>query len=491
MNFILHNIFSFKPTSKAKLLLISLTAVGMLALSSCGSNENLEPAETEGATMRHEPVMELPLGFTGDNQRTRAFDFNNRSLTLSNINEIWVGLFDTEDHKIVGFGTKTGTITTPLSVTIENLFMSDINDKAWCAAVANYNGVNARLGEGELKPLIDILRYDVATWEDFCNVAIDVESAELAIRVTGSHVLMSGIFAADGNDVYVEHDSDDTGLLMPSSNIGSYTLYNKTFSAYEFETVISIYSNNPAVASYLSLRPMFAHVKVNVDITAPTLNANGNLQWKLYNVPKYVYLIEHANISDCSGYDNLSWLGVTPSAADLYYDGYADMQNYVAYNTPTPPTDALVDVIAGDVAKSGTTFSFGFWHYENKHWGLPTVTGYIDRDRMLTSTPERIFSALCPSDALDFNNKATYLMISIPTTSGGNAEYIIHEGYSSNFNNSANSAEPRDFSTFRNTDYTYNITVSGTSSSLKPAIAGQENSAITVETSRSVGVGRP
>ena len=463
---------------KLRYLIHIACALSLAALQSC--SEKIVPEGHKGVAGPFS--IEIPLLTDNGQYRTRAYDFNDSALSLSDISEIWVGLFDAVDHRLIGFGT-TNSIATPTKITIENLFFDDGHPEAYAAAVANYSGVTGRLGDGPAVDLIQLLKHDIASWEDFCNIAVDVASAEAAIG-NNAHVLMSGIYQRSTitRDIYVIPDDD--GLLEPSDDIAftifTYLEFDKAFEKFiDFSSNLGI-QNNTTYA--IRLRPLFSHVSVNVTLNAAALNRNGGISWRLCNVPKYVYLIEHHNIVDCSPYDAASWLGVTPAAGDLYgEDGYFTMENFrSAADGVATPEGAPYDVLAGDaVSGSAGSYSFGFWHYENKHWGLPGVNSYAARERVLAGTTD-VFAALCPSATSAFNNSASYFELRVKGTDGKDYDYRVHEGLSANIYNTASAVEYRDFSTFRNTNYTYDITISGLSSALT---RGDAESAISVSVS--------
>ena len=458
---------------KLRYLIHIACALSLTVLLSC--TEKIAPERHKGVAGPFS--IEIPL-LTNDGQSwTRAHDFND--LSVSKISEIWVGLFDAVDHRLIGFGT-TSSIATSTTITIENLFFDDGHPEAYAAAVANYNGVKGRLGDGPAVDLIQLLRHDIASWEDFCNIAVDVASAEAAIG-NNAHVLMSGIYqssATTARDIYVI--SDDDGLLEPSSDDIAFTLftYNKdpnTEKAFEkfidFSTNLGII-NGPTHA--IRLRPLFSHISIAINLEAPTLSKNEGISWRLCNVPKYVYLIEHANIADCSPYNAGSWQRITPAASDLYVDGYFSMNDFrTVADGIGVDEDVPFDVLKGDaVSGENGTYSFGFWHYENMHWGLPGVDNYAAREATYASSD--VFSALCPSATDDFNNKATYFELRVKGTDGKDYDFRVHEGLSSDITNQSGRTEYRDFSTFRNTNYSYSITINSTNSALTRSTSSED-----------------
>ena len=425
---------------------------------------------------------EVALGAAENQTQTRAADFDD--LSIANISEVWVGLFDTEDHHIIGFGSVENRNSTALTqnVSIENLFFDDGHPDAHVAAVVNYAGVEARLGDGEKKPLLDVLKYDVGSLEDFCNVAVDVVSAENAVNAgRGNHVVMSGFFTTSTANFVVTPTLDEDGTLKSfatPANIGKITMLIYTEST-AFEYQIS-FSNNLGYnqnSNYIYLRPMFSHLEVNVNLNAGAIDRNGGVEWKLCNVPRYVYLIEHATIEDCTPYTAETWAAVTPAASDLYDDGYYTMTGFTS--DTTKEADAPYDIIGEPVTGGNGTYSFGFWHYENKHWGLASATNYAQREATFAGTD--IFSSLCPSVDRTFNNNATYMVIRTTGTDGSNYDFRVHEGFATNSTNSSDTASARDFSTFRNVDYAYTITINGVGSALSPMSTRGAGSDIEVE----------
>lgn len=437
----------------------------LLFVSSCSYFKS----DTDGKERYTGPfTIELSAGVSGENDRTRAEDFNN-GLGVSDISEIWVGLFDATDHRFIGYGTTSGSAS--LRVKINNLFFDDGHPDAYAAAVANYRNVYGRLGSGEMKALEELLERDIASWEDFCNIAVDAVSAERAIG-GDKHVLMSGVYykTTAGRNITVQADGKGRLTPIPDDDNVKATMFSYTETA-AFEQTVEFNSNLGFNQNYtILLRPLFSHVTVNVTLTAADLDRNGGISWRLCNVPRYVYLIEHVNVEDCRAYDASSWLGVTPAASDLYGDaGYytMDLGGFrTADDRDIVSTDVPFDVMEKDIVSGNNgRYSFGYWHYENKHWGLPGVDSFSAREATYEENAES-FKALCPSYDEIFNNKATYFELRVKGTDSRNYDFRVHEGLSSNRDNSAGATEYRDFSTFRNTDYTYNVTISGTSSGL-------------------------
>ena len=123
--------------------------------------------------------------------------------------------------------------------------------------------------------------------------------------------------------------------------------------------------------------------------------------------------------------------------------------------------------VSKDVNGKVTAIKFGYWHYETKHWGLPGMKSQNEREKMFGSSG--IYSSLCPSEELNFNNNAAMMVLTADVVSAdgkfaGTADFYIHEGFCCQPNSLAATTEAeaaRDFSTFRNVLYTYKINING------------------------------
>ncbi|MDE5666492.1 MAG: hypothetical protein K2G17_09105 [Duncaniella sp.] len=182
----------------------------------------------------------------------------------------------------------------------------------------------------------------------------------------------------------------------------------------------------------------------NIDVTVNSFS--------VHNAPKYSWLYER---NDADGRKaNFGDMATEESAGTFY----ADIPQYAS------------QYISKDDAGVST---FNFWQAENKHTAIKDITKYQERDIVANG----LFTSLT-GDTWTPNNMASYVRISctvnyrnqvhvngdgeIVTGNAGQdmfrtgyADYVVHLGYIQG-NNKA-----MDFNCYRNTKYTYTVTVNG------------------------------
>lgn len=435
---------------------------GCLALTSLlGScnDDDFNPVTSGGEGPFGPYSLVVPIDMDDAGIKTRA-DFTE----ITPINNIWVGVFDAEDGRLIGSSSINEDVIIPskthenfTDITIKNLMFHDTQPKVYIASVVNYDGVMVYTSSKDteaLEPLKDVLD-ELTSWDEYINLAVDISSAK-DINKGNEVSLMSGLYSVGHGNNTVDY----LGVPSNDKDMTVVTPYAILFSG-DYN-----YGNNGEInlPGQVHLRKLVSHIKVNlaqgdgITIINPTV--------KYYNIPKSVFLQERTTLEDARPFTT-DWKEVTPASSDIY-GGYSSYENgeeneYLFFKeNEGNPTYNEID----------RTWNFGFWHYENKHWGLDHIMTYEDREVM--SSPG-VFKSLVPEGS-DINNGASYFIISAHVIDSknnieGDVNYLIHEGYCCKPNSdkfAENETGPqyeaiasRDFSTFRNTDYTYNIKILG------------------------------
>lgn len=427
----------------------------------------------------------VPLGASVNEVKSRStFD-----LSDIQINNAWVGIFDATDGHLVGGSSRefvnpsapsTGhtdaSIGDDYNMTFDNLYFNDMNRYAYIVGVVNYDKIkvhneDSRLdgfadadGQISLKLALDSIR----NLNDYLHLSVNTASAEAAVAEANAP-LMSGVLSTGdankqrhGNFTFSVSEKNEIEVQSNQyADAAKITLFD-----YDTKKV------NPLPnGSFVHLRSLVNHIKVNVTVANGVTIENPTVE--VYNIPKAVFVQERATVTDIPKDLKTAeaWAKISPAASD-YVWGYTDSP-YVL----TPGGSRVIDAEnAGffqdetDVmSQTNNAITFGYWHFENKHWGNSGCSTYVDREKRFGTS--NVYTSLCPDVDRNFNNGATYMVLKGKVTQAdgltANAQFIIHEGYCSQPNGNAATTEgdaARDFSTFRNTEYTYNVEINGINS---------------------------
>lgn len=422
-------------------LFLSLTFVA------CADNLGMQSEESvdgEGGGM----TLQVPMSFSMLVARTRALDFQTNSEQV-HVQNVWVGIYSTngvrvgsskmilnEDYTVQHNST---VFNVPVN---EGIFYNTANAKVYIVGVANYGGIKDKDG-------IDLIaQLDAAhTWEEFINVSVDAASAEAS-----DYPLMSGMFSTSHKNNTV--DSEGTPSYLNGTDYVTVTLKNEKKTV-TIETEGAIH-----------LRRLYSQIIVNVNAGEGV--ELSNLSWQVCNMPTAVYLQERATEKADDIEDEEDWQKLTPNVADKVEVGYVNSDEFFAA-TKFDHTNKVYDTHGEKlVVETDKGYTFNFWHYENKHWGLTGCNEYNDREKTKEVNGEVIYTALCPGETT-FNNKASYFIIKADVTDAkkgikGKVQYLIHEGYVNDEAGDRSENNAKDFSCFRNTTYTYNININGLNS---------------------------
>lgn len=318
---------------------------------------------------------------------------------------------------------------------------------------------------GAKSKLSDLLA-QADTWDKFQSIVIEREPFQNAAVLgvpNNSPLPMSGIYVDNEN---LTHPDDWTKV-----------------EPYQ----IPLSKNGLNLKGSIHLRRPFTQVKFNVSVSEDIVSFDVE-SYRVYNVPTYGWLYERSQSDDLT------------NRIDYANAGDA-MQPIVDDNTNYKPSLVYPST---NITENNGVYSFDFWMMENKRTGRADFcTDYQKREREYKNTDgtnSGVYESLCPTAEPTLNNLATYVEIrgtltykngnnvenpsQIPEGEGagtlpGNvasrtveATYKVHLGYAVG-NNEGEKA--RDFNNYRNSIYTYNVTVRSANSIIVEAFRIGDN----------------
>ena len=397
----------------------------------------------------------------------------------NSVRSLWVGIYSYATRRSsLNDGVKSGLLLqdgehgfTSGNKSHTRYTLTDINTKSgrsYIVAVANPDlnygytmDANGKLGA---KSKLSDLLAQADTWDKFQSIVIEREPFQNAAVLgvpNNSPLPMSGIYVDNEN---LTHPDDWTKV-----------------EPYQ----IPLSKNGLNLKGSIHLRRPFTQVKFNVSVSEDIVSFDVE-SYRVYNVPTYGWLYERSQSDDLTNRIDYA------NAGDAMQPIPDDNKNYI-------PSLSLV---APQPNAQGVS-SFDFWMMENKRTGLAACEKYQDRElewKNATNANTGVYKSLCSSEMPTLNNFATYVEIrgtltykngtnvenppEIPEGEGpgtlpGNvasrtveATYKVHLGYAVG-NNEGEKA--RDFNNYRNSIYTYNVTVRSANSIIVEAfIEGEE-----------------
>lgn len=350
---------------------------------------------------------------------------------INRVQTLWVRTYSSVTKKATSDWTKL----TPGTVVIEGTHDVTININTlsgynYIVGVANVdNKAILKSNPGEEKTLAQLLE-NADTWDDFLDIAVVSPSTFNSMYAPSVPLPMAGC--------YVDIDPGDTHPTALSEwqefNFTPHFIPVKK-GVVEFQT------------GAIHLRRLVSQVTFNFIPGDKNFDLTVN-SYTIYNAPKYSWVYERGTKD---GMTTNFGDAATESTTAAYFAG---------------PIQYTAQYISKD-DKTGTS-TFNYWQGESKHTG--NATKYTDRD----ACAGNLFTSLTGS-AWTPNNMASYVRVQCTiaykgtikvdgegaTDKGGdisvhrvgNADYIIHLG---NIGGIAS-----DFNCYRNTRYTYNVTVNG------------------------------
>lgn len=350
---------------------------------------------------------------------------------INRVQTLWVRTYSSVTKKATSDWTKL----TPGTVVIEGTHDVTININTlsgynYIVGVANVdNKAILKSNPGEEKTLAQLLE-NADTWDDFLDIAVVSPSTFNSMYAPSVPLPMAGC--------YVDIDPGDTHPTALSEwqefNFTPHFIPVKK-GVVEFQT------------GAIHLRRLVSQVTFNFIPGDKNFDLTVN-SYTIYNAPKYSWVYERGTKD---GMTTNFGDAATESTTAAYFAG---------------PIQYTAQYISKD-DKTGTS-TFNYWQGESKHTG--NATKYTDRD----ACSGNLFTSLTGS-VWTPNNMASYVRVqctiaykgtikvdgegatdkggNISVHRVGNADYIIHLG---NIGGIAS-----DFNCYRNTRYTYNVTVNG------------------------------
>lgn len=431
---------------------ILLTAAAALCLPSCSDELDIPNYVVAGEDM----VITVPVELNEPTVQSRA-DLSETQ--LNTVQSLWVATFSSATGQMTSKTDATSNTIGWVKVTpgtadtepaLHDVTITTKSGPSYIVAVANVenNGV-LKSAPATARPLSELLE-NVRTWPDFLNVGAVAPSTYSAINSPQTPIVMCGAFT---NAVQVEAQHTLPLAQWQQENVKSYTIPTATNGTFTLDGAIH-------------LRRVVSQINFNISSGNANVRVTPN-SYRVINVPRYSWLYERP-ADDATGTTANFGDDCTEETMGNYY---VSSENYSATSSFIRP-----DGNGG--------YTFNFWQAENKHKGTITATGtaeeiYKARDAQTKADDNSntgIFTALCPGGEWTPNNMASYVLINCtvdytaeinvdengaiqtPATGTdvwrtGSATYLIHLGYMGN--------DAADFSSYRNADYTYNVTVNG------------------------------
>ena len=399
----------------------------------------------------------------------------------NSVRSLWVGIYSyATSRSTLSDGNNSGLLLqngqhgfTSGNKSHTRYTLTGINTKSgrsYIVAVANPDlnygytmDANGKLGA---KSKLSDLLAQADTWDKFQSIVIEREPFQNAAVLgvpNNSPLPMSGIYVDNEN---LTHPDDWTKV-----------------EPYQ----IPLSKNGLNLKGSIHLRRPFTQVKFNVSVSEDIVSFDVE-SYRVYNVPTYGWLYERSQSDDLT------------NRIDYANAGDA-MQPIVDDNTNYKPSLVYPST---NITENNGVYSFDFWMMENKRTGRADFcTDYQKREREYKNadgTNSGVYESLCPTAEPTLNNLATYVEIrgtltykngnnvenpsQIPEGEGagtlpGNvasrtveATYKVHLGYAVG-NNEGEKA--RDFNNYRNSIYTYNVTVRSANSIIVEAFRIGDN----------------
>lgn len=476
----IHNIIS-----RFSRIIPMIVAVG-IGISSC-TDEISIPTAVDGP--EGEPAeISLTLSVGDMTAYTRASDDDD----YRRVNSLWIGIYNATTGKRTFSGmmdSENNGFTAGLKDHASDYSLKGIKTKSgrsFIVAVANpenYTAMVAGAQQPEDNALQSILQNYADDWDKYKSIV-----------VTGK-LLQNGTMI----DIEAPTVDDNSGLLM--SGIYAAAGVGDPVSS---ETPAYIAAGTDKLTGRIHLRRLVSHINFSIKAGGDVVEIIPQ-SYQVHRAPYASWLHEHTASADIL------------NAGDALCASYDDNQEYYKSSLVYSSTFISHNENEG-------TYSFDFWQMENKRHGLESSCGeYADREKEFGKTGEYkpsdadasyegsgIFMSLSGFENPDLNNMATYVDIpcivkykekttdanakpnDIPDdennlpgddnkyldagrTRTANITYRVHLGYVTPTDNAEANPDPRDFNCYRNSDYTYNMTVTNLHNVILEAFRKGEN----------------
>ncbi len=428
-----------------------LALLPALLLSSCQEDEIAGYDYTRAG---EDVIVTVPVSLPGMDVKSRA---DLPEWQTDHVESLWIRTYSS----VTGLATSEWKKLEPdsrdteveRSVTIESK-----SGPSYIVAVANVEnpGVSKDAPETQ-RPLSELLD-EADTWAGFLNIAVVAPSTYETVNAPHTPLPMAGAYT---NIKVGGHDQSPRRLDdWQAENFHAYTIPASG------DGTVSL--TNGAI----HLRRLVSQVTFNLIAGSDDITLTPG-SYHIVNVPRYSWLYER------SDKDNMT----------ANFGDNCTEENVETYYVTTDPyySSAFTDNQDG-------SYSFNFWQSENKHTAISDITTYRQRQEQFQNTVGEesaddewkentgLFTSLT-GNVWTPNNMATYVVINCyvqhegeinvdddgnpggdtPVNRSGYARYIVHLGYMGATDGDAASIAraSRDFNCFRNTRYTYNVTVRG------------------------------
>lgn len=435
-------------------------------------------------------TLTVPISLPKMDVQTRADISQN---DLDKVETLWIATFSAATGEMTSkTNDSSGKIgwhkITNLSGYNEPAYQSvDLNTKSgpsYIVAVANvetnygvkkssFNG--NQTGDTQQLPTeqsLDHLLNEVTKWDQFLDIAVVTPSTHNLINAPTTPLPMAGAYT----NLQLSSSPHSTPNAWETENFQPYTIPYTKSGEYEFK--------NGAI----HLRRLVSQVKFNLK-PGNAVNIIPH-SYQVVNVPKYSWLYERAKKSE--------------DESGLYTANFGDncSENTRSDYYSTPEVFIANDFRLIDPTDVAKGYTFNYWQSENKHTGIATIGSDLTTEKQKYNLRDQIyapgtslehkpyetsefqqnalFTSLTTGSKWTPNNMATYVLISCtveykgtnngqinvndkgetgkndsdtPVTRVGEATYLIHLGYVE--------ADVNDFNCYRNTKYTYNVTING------------------------------
>lgn len=460
----------------------------VVALSSTGCQDDLL-YDGENGPEGEPAVLTLTVGLPEREQYTRS------ALTDADdnrVNSLWIGIYNkgTKECKTnqyinskngAQFGF-TGNNGTHAAMT---LTIPTVSGDSYIVAVANPEGHKGiRPGDENESNLLDLLD-NATTWDEYQKISVSLaESAG------------GGNFA----NVQTPEVSESYALVMSGSFVpNDYDNHdkNQTWTNELLNQTVYIAPGATKIDGRVHLRRLMSHITFNISATGNVVNIEP-VSYQVHNAPMYSWVHERTNENNFSTVE-------ASNAGDALEPDYGKNENYQSSLLFTS-----TEFTKGGTDANNPEYSFDFWMMENKRQGLESCNAYSKRELEYGGTignltdpdPENttanygtsgVFVSLTGSNPVTLNNKAAY--VDIPcvvtykvkqnsydetgtagtgtpdATRTATVTYRIHLGYTGG----EGVADPKDFNSYRNSTYTYNVKVQSVNNVIVEAFRQGDN----------------
>lgn len=445
----------------------------ILLLFAAGCAEERLPNYYDPTVIGKEITVDIPIDFPQMDVQTRS-DMTDGD--LNSVKSLWIATFNANTGAMTteGWQNKTAVPNTSDVHTLRSVSVKTLSGPSYIVAVANVTD-NMGVTPDNLtpRPLSELLSDDM-TWDDFLKIGVVSPSTQTLVNAPNPPLAMAGAYT----NIAV---GDPHNPQRPISE-----WQNENFTPYTIP-----YNENGTVSltdGAIHMRRLVSQIHFNI-IPGKTGDIDMKVTphyYKVVNVPRFSWLYERR--------------GEEQGAVSNYGANFGDICNEenaasFYWNSAEYTSNNIQQTDAGH-------YTFNFWQGENKHKSITDLSGYDGRDaestaplpgvapdngqNIQTVTGTGLFTSLT-GDTWTSNNMATYVMVSCTVdyadrigvnqdgeiTQGGtqvqrtgDAVFLVHLGFMNGHSS--------DFNCYRNTQYTYNLTINGVNDIRVEAFHGSE-----------------